>query len=268
MELGRYGSSRELEEHGLVVLAAGSAYWAEVTLDGSHRLLVPAEAAPAVRRQLEAYARERNSWPPSPIADPWSGRRLEILTPLLWCVSVLAMFELQARSSWLTARGLLDATATLRAGEIWRPATALFLHGDAAHVLSNALMGLIVFTAVSTTLGRLRGWLLVLAAAVAANLLAAAVHLGGEYRSLGSSTAIFAGVGVLSGRAARVVARSRHPHRWRALFAPVAAGLIVLGLYGAGGSPRVDVLAHATGFLAGLIAGFIAGLPRSNSVTP
>jgi hypothetical protein len=45
------------------------------------------------------------------------------------------------------------------------------------------------------------------------------------------------------------------------MFAPLAAGLALLALYGAGGL-NTDVGAHVSGFLAGLGFGFLATLAR------
>jgi membrane associated rhomboid family serine protease len=142
-------------------------------------------------------------------------------------------------------------------GEWWRPFTALFLHGDASHLASNLLGGLLAFAAVASTFGRRRGWLLLALAAVAGNIAVALAHTGEAYRSLGASTAIFAAVGLLTGRAMGVVARHRRAHRWRAFFLPVATGLTVLGLQGAGDSGQVDVMAHVAGFIAGILFGFL-----------
>ena len=155
--------------------------------------------------------------------------------------------------------GALDARAVLARGEWWRLATALFLHADLGHLLSNLLSGIFVFSAVLTTLGRGRGWLLLALASVAGNLAAAVLHSRADYSSLGASTAIFAGLGLLTGRAIRFVRQIDHPHRWRGMLAPLAAGLALLGLYGAGG-PEVDVVAHMTGFAAGGAIGFLAAL--------
>lgn len=247
-------------EYGLVVLAAGHPYWVVESPDG-FRLLVENAAADKVRYHINAYRRESAGWPPAPIVDPWSGRRAEILTPLLWSALVLGIFHAGSqRPGWYDA-GALDAAGIFLRGELWRPFTALFLHADAAHVVSNALGGLLVFSAVLSTIGRLRGWVLLGIAGVAGNFAVAAINFPGPYRAVGASTAIFGGVGLLTGRALRVVSRSRHPHRWRSLFVPLAAGLTVLGLYGAGGV-RVDVGAHLTGFVAGVAVGFVAGLPR------
>lgn len=259
VEAGVFSTAAEAMEHGLVILAAGHAYWLFESPDG-HRLLVEADAAARVRHHLSAYRRESQGWPPPPISDPWAGSHAEILTPLLWAAVVLALFHFSGRHpEWIDA-GALGADAIFSHGEVWRAGTALFLHADAAHVISNALSGILVFTAVLTTIGRARGWLLITIGGLAGNLAVAAINYPGDYRAVGASTAIFAGIGLLTGRALRVVVRSRHPHRWRSLFVPLAAGLTVLALYGAGGV-RVDVGAHLTGFSAGLLAGFIAALP-------
>src|SRR5581483_10197627 len=93
---------------------------------------------------------------------------------------------------------------------------------------------------------------------VAGNLAAAGINYPGPYQSIGASTAIFSAVGLLAGRALRIIAQTPMPGRWRAMFGPFATGVIVLGLYGAGGI-RVDVGAHFTGFTAGLLLGIVAG---------
>jgi len=252
VEVGTYASEAEAAEHGLVVLAAGRAYWLAEIQWGHVRLLVERDAVAELRWQLAAYDRERVGWPPAPIVDPWTPRRTEFLTPLLWAVIVLGLFRLGEDFPDWVSRGVLDSQAVFANGEVWRAATALFLHADAAHVISNALNGLLIFPPVLSTLGRMKGWLLLLIASVTANLAVAAIHFPGAYRSLGSSTAIFAGVGLLVGRGISVAWRSHHPQRWRAIFASLAVGVAVLGLYGAGGQ-RVDVGAHLAGFLAGLV---------------
>jgi membrane associated rhomboid family serine protease len=120
--------------------------------------------------------------------------------------------------------------------------------------LANAVSGFFVFSAVVSTMGRLRGWLLLALAAAAGNLAVAALNYPGPYRSIGASTAVFAGLGLLTGRAVRVLCGENGQLRWRALLVPLAAGVTLLGLFGAGGL-RTDVVAHATGFAAGLVLG-------------
>ena len=258
VEADVYATFADGSEHGLVVLAMEQPYWL-LPGENGYRLLVEPQAFAAVREQLACFDRERVGWPPQPVADHAPTHPVELATPLMWAFAVIVVFAFQGRRpGWLDA-GELDPEAMFDRGEWWRPGTALFLHADVAHLLSNALSGLFVFSAVLTTIGLRRGWLLLAIAALAGNLAAAALHYPGPYQSIGASTAIFAGLGLLTGRAIRVVAPSRHPHRWRAMFVPLAAGLTALGLYGAG-DVHVDVLAHLTGFLAGLGLGLFLAL--------
>jgi rhomboid protease GluP len=260
---GVYPTEQEAAEHGLVVLASGYSYWLASGSDGIRLMIEPA-AVDVTRAHLAAYDRESIGWPPPPITDPWLPAKVDFFTPLLWAAAVLVIFNLTARFPTWIDRGALRADAVFTGGEWWRPVTALFLHADAAHVTSNAVSGLLVFSAVLSTLGRARGWLLLSFSAVAGNLAVAAASYPEPYSSIGASTAIFAGVGLLSGRSVRIAWRSTHPHRWRAMFAPFAAGATVLALYGAGGQ-RVDVGAHLAGFVAGFVLGFLAGVRRAKT---
>ncbi|HWA87992.1 MAG TPA: rhomboid family intramembrane serine protease, partial [Opitutus sp.] len=251
LEAGVYRTPAEGFEHGLVVLAFGWPYWL-MPGEGGFRLLVEPDAFGVVREQLAKFDRESAGWPPGPAADTAPDAPAEIATPLLWLTAVFVSFDVQARWPEWTRWGAVDTHAIFGRGEWWRAFTALFLHADIGHLVSNALGGLLVFSALVSTIGRRRGWLLLGLAAVAGNLAAAAMHYPDEYRSLGASTAIFAALGLLTGRAVRAASRTTHPHRWRGLFVPLASGFAVLGLFGAGGV-QIDVLAHATGFAAGLL---------------
>lgn len=261
VEVGSYSSEARAEEHGLVVLAQGHPYWLRVTPEGI-RLLVDPDVASVARRQLAAYDREGARWPPPPITDPWTPRGADVITPLLWAATVLALFVATQRHPDWIARGALEPHAVFGGREGWRLVTALFLHGDAAHVLLNVLGGVLVFSAVLSTFGGVRGWLLLFGSSALGNLAVAAANVAQPYRSIGASTAIFAGVGLLTGRAVAVAWRSSHPHRWRSMFAPLAAGLIVLALHGAGGQ-LVDIGAHLAGFTVGTaLAGAMTAFAR------
>ena len=265
-EAGVYPTFAAGFDHGLVVLALGRPFWL-VPSESGHQLLVEPSVLAVAREQLAKYDCESLDWPPKPVEENLPSRPGELLTPLLWSATLLAIFRGQLNGSGWADAGAMDAEALFRHGEWWRPFTALFLHADAGHALSNALSGLFIFAGVLTTFGRGRGWLLLALAAILGNLSVAAINFPGPYHSLGASTAIFAGVGLLAGRAIRIAARSDHPHRWRAMFVPLAAGLTVLGLYGAGGL-QIDVGAHATGFTAGLALGFLAPPPPPAHPSP
>jgi membrane associated rhomboid family serine protease len=95
-------------------------------------------------------------------------------------------------------------------------------------------------------------WATVLAAASAANLLNAFVQPA-SHSSVGASTAVFATLGLLAAYSWR--RRRDRGDRWAYRWAPLVAGVILLGFTGAGGE-RTDVLAHLTGFAMGALAGF------------
>ena len=255
VEAGVYRTGAEGFDHSLVVLAMGRECWL-VPSPAGHRLLVEPDAFEPAREQLARFDRESIGWPPRPIADATT-HGTDLITPLLWALSILAIYQIQGERPDWTAAGALDPAAIFERGEWWRVGTALFLHADAGHVISNALSGILIFVAVVKTLGRLAGWLLLAGASLAGNLAIAAISYPTPYQSLGASTAIFAGVGLLTGRAVRVVASAEHPHRWRAMFVALGSGSVVLALYGVGGV-QVDLGAHVTGFAAGLAFGFVA----------
>jgi rhomboid protease GluP len=255
-EIGVYRTSTEGAEHGLVALAAGAPYWLVPSAEG-HRLLVERKDFPLVREQLNRFAHESTHWPPPELIVHTATVRADFLTPCVWLLVLVEVFVAQTRSSRWTELGALDAQAIFRDHEWWRPLTALFLHADASHLVANGMSGLLVLPALFAAFGRWRGWLLVCLASVMGNFVVAALHYGQEYRSLGASTAIFAALGLLTGRAIAVAVRRGVDRGWRAAFVPFAAGGTVLALYGAGGL-HVDVGAHVAGFAAGLALGFAA----------
>jgi membrane associated rhomboid family serine protease len=258
VEAGQYPDARAAFEHGLVVLALGAPYWL-VPAETGFRLLVEPQVAADARQQLASFDRESATWPPAPPPRERARRRMDFATPLLWCELVLIAFWMQGVWPGLTEHGALDSRAVFERHEWWRVATALFLHADLAHLCANAISGVFLFAATLAAFGRARGWVLLIGAAALGNTVAVATRHGSDIRSLGASTAIFGAVGLLTGRALRVIWQSP-ARRWAALFVPLASGVAVLGLYGAGGF-NVDVLAHTTGFAAGLLLGVVGSAP-------
>jgi rhomboid protease GluP len=100
---------------------------------------------------------------------------------------------------------------------------------------------------------------------VVGNLAVGAAYFPAEYRSLGVSTALFAALGLLTGRALRLALTggAGRLRPWRTTLATLGAGATALMLYGGGEGP-VDVPAHLAGFLAGAPIGFVcAALGKS-----
>jgi membrane associated rhomboid family serine protease len=256
VEVGCFSSPAAAADRGLVILSMGLPYWLQ-TGDGQFSLLVEPQQAAEVRAQLAKYELESAHWPPPLLPAPQPHSRSGFLITI-WALMLLVSFWAQQRWPGWTQTGSLQPAGVFDHGEFWRPLTALFLHGDVGHLLSNALAGAFVFSAVFDTLGRRRGILLLALAGVLGNLLSAAAHLGGPYLSIGASTAVFAGLGLLTGRAITWHRTPSAPTSLRRIFAPLGAGVTILALYGAGGA-HVDLGAHLCGFVTGLALG---QLPR------
>jgi membrane associated rhomboid family serine protease len=153
--------------------------------------------------------------------------------------------------SWFE-RGSAHAERILQ-GELWRPVTALTLHADVAHALSNAVAAALFLSAVSSIMGAGLACALVLLAGAGGNLANAFLH-GPLHVAVGASTAVFGAVGLLGSLG--VTRRRRSAlSRWRA-WLPVAAALALLGMLGSGGQ-RVDIWAHLFGLLVGAVLGIL-----------
>jgi MYXO-CTERM domain-containing protein len=214
-------------------------------------LVVPATQQAAALVQLEQYEREnpprRRPADPEPLhGGAWVGSAAYAAV-ILW-VGYLAG-DLALGADWLDA-GALVAGPT-RAGEFWRAVTALTLHLDVGHLLANLGFGAVFGLLAGQLLGTGVAWGTVLVAASAANLFNAFVQPA-SHSSVGASTAVFATLGLLAAYAWR--RRRREGDRWAYRWAPLIAGVILLGFTGAGGE-RTDVLAHLTGFATGVLAG-------------
>ena len=137
------------------------------------------------------------------------------------------------------------------AGELFRCVTALLLHTDALHLLSN-MFGIVIFgTAVASQCGWGVGWLMILLAGTAGNWLTA-VWYRQAHLSIGASTAVFAAVGLSAAFMSRIYAK-RYERSWRS-WTPVAGAMALLGWMGA--APHSDLAAHLFGFVIGLLFGF------------
>ena len=260
--LCRTRSRPACEERAFVLHAVGIV--SEIAWDGETWVLwTQAADEAAARAQLQGYEREnpprRAAVVPEPVhAKAWVGAVCYATFILL--VAWLAGHKAFA-VDWLSAGGL--DTRAFRSGEPWRAVTAVTLHFDIAHLLGNLGFGMFFGWLAGQLLGPGVAWSGALAAAVAANLLNASVQPASHF-SAGASTAVFALLGLLSAYAWR--RRTSTGERWAYRWAPLIAGLFLLGFTGVGGE-STDVLAHLTGFVMGALAGWLLALRRSSPGT-
>ena len=154
------------------------------------------------------------------------------------------------RSPWFIA-GASDAGRVM-AGEWWRTITALTLHADSNHVLSNIAIGTVVVTMVMRRTGVGLGAALVVLAGALGNVVNAWGY-GSHHSSIGFSTAVFGAIGILGGLTYVGAVRDRGTRRSRPAWTAIAGTLALLAMLGA--SERSDMLAHLFGSVTGLAVG-------------
>jgi rhomboid protease GluP len=157
-----------------------------------------------------------------------------------------------ARHALVSREAIVAAGALVRArvlaGEVWRLATAPFLHGGAEHLIGNCISLYILGMACEHAVGSLRMLAAYAAGALGGSMLSAATSAG---PSVGASGAIFGLMGAI------VVILHRHRHlfvvrdkRIGVVVAVWAGYTLLLGAM----QPMIDNAAHLGGLLAGAAA--------------
>lgn len=262
VEVYRSPRLADCDERAFVLIAVGLP--SAIGRDGElYRVFVEEPAAEAARMHLGRYELESRPAPPAPSVPPprphaWAGAAL--YAAVLYAVA----FALARGVGPLDAFWLGDLNAErVQAGEWWRALTALTLHLDIAHFAGNLGAGSLLGWLAGRRLGPGVAWALIVFAAAAANLLEALFGPAG-HRSAGASTAVFAALGLLAAHEWGDRRARRRPARRFARWAPLIAGVILLGLLGSGtGAPEdtTDLVAHVAGFLLGALCGALAARP-------
>lgn len=221
------------------------------------QLRVPAESLEAACRELRLYVEENRNWPPFlPPVRPLIQNTLPTLSILLLLATFhnLTGLDLTVMGrhpvNWI---GIGNAHGSeILNGQWWRLVTALTLHADWLHLMSNLAIGGVFVIYLCRDLGSGLAWTLILASGIFGNLANAHIQLP-SHSSVGSSTAVFGAVGILG---ALGVMRYRH-HLRRRWPIPIAAALSLLALLGTEGE-RTDLGAHLFGFMFGVVFGLVA----------
>jgi rhomboid protease GluP len=249
VEVGQFRHIAEAEQHALVLVATGVASRLVSHAAGTS-LLVASPDAPKARYEIAAYTRENAprraaTWIPRPLRQGVNGA-------LVYC-AVLLLIDAAARENALSYDWLALGNAQaglIRYGEWWRAVTALSLHADAAHLLSNMVLGAMLGVLVAQLLGSGLAWLAIVTSGAIGNAIRA-FFAPVDHSAIGASTAVFGALGLLA-----ALAWGREPITWPGLrrWRPIAAAIMLLAFLGVGGE-RTDVCAHIAGLLTGGVIG-------------
>ena len=245
VEIRHFQQRADAEQHALVLIAM-SIQCLLIRKPWGIGLLVATPDAERAEYQLQEYAAEnrpRAVQPPrfsvSQVAD--GALIFSAAIVFVQAATEANLFGLD----WLSA-GAANAGA-ITDGEWWRAFTALGLHGDLGHLLSNLVFGSFFAIVLCQILGAGLGWLAILLSGGLGNIVSA-VFQSADHSAIGASTAVFGALGLL---AALTWQRQRFFRSGLRRYAPLAAGLMLLAFLGMGGE-RTDIGGHLAGFGAGV----------------
>lgn len=248
-------------EAGLAILAMGKSYWT-LMHEGQYVICVATADADAVVGELRAVA-ALDSAPRRFGGTRYQEFSFGYRSFVLYALLLIGCFWWQ-QGGGVAEAGRVDSIRMVEDGEWARTLTALMLHGDLVHLVSNLVAGLGFAFFVARFFGAAAGWLLILLTGVTGNALNAWVYYPEAHYSIGASTAVFGALGLLTG-VGLWVALSESRRTWSVprWFVPVFGGVTLLGLIGIGDGALdglVDVAAHISGFLCGLLIGLLGAI--------
>lgn len=216
-------------------------------------LVDPADEAAALR-ELGLHQQDNQVASPTPTKVPVFGGATMGVAVYALVISMFTFCDLLSayQLPWREA-GRMNAGEVM-SGQWWRVFTALTLHVDLQHILSNLAFGGLFGWMAGRVLGGGWAWFSIVIAGGLGNF-ANAVVRDADHLSIGASTGVFAALGILVAHALRPPVRSTEKllKRW----SPLICGSLLLALVGVG-DERTDVVAHVTGFVAGCGVGLIA----------
>ena len=244
-------TKRQAMDWSLVLLSQGI----ESTIQhdepsNSWGLLVAPELAQTASDVIRIYRLENRRWPWRQ-QIPRHGAVFD-WGALAWVVLLGIFYWLSTARPAFQDLGIMDSTAVAH-GQWWRLFTATWLHADAGHFASNAVLGLVLLGLTMGLYGTGPGMLAAYLAGVGGNIIAGLASAQ-PHHSLGASGVVMGTVGLLAAQS--LVLTRTSPLALKYLVSGIAGGLMMFVLLGV--SPGTDVLAHFGGFISGFIIG--AGL--------
>jgi rhomboid protease GluP len=225
--------------------------------DATWQLEVAEEDYPRAMESINQYLQENRHWawrrefPVQGFLFDWGA--------LAWVFLILVFYWAGIQSDAFKRAGMMEVLA-VSGGEWWRLFTAVWLHGDIAHLAGNATIGLVLLGLAMGLYGTGTGLLAAYLAGIGGNLLVWAIAPGPRW-SLGASGLVMGCVGLLAAQPFSAWGTGRH--RLRLLMVGIAGGIMLFALLGLG--PGTDVMAHFGGFITGIFLGRLCAWLRIKS---
>jgi rhomboid protease GluP len=252
IDIRHFSDPRQAEQYALVLTAMGIQSVIEPKGKFAALYVAHDDAVRAID-ELAAYDSENRELPSE---RGWLRPALpRVEVAMVYWVVLLFFFAAARREAfsfdWI-GEGAVQS-GLMHKGEWWRAVTALCLHTSGAHLLGNLVFGTVFLMLLSQVTGAGVAALTMITAGATGNVLSALMR-SSEYSSIGASTAIFAGIGLLA--ALRQAGREHFGISVLRNWTPVAGGLALLIFLGLSGE-NTDILAHVLGFGSGIAVGWM-----------
>jgi len=153
--------------------------------------------------------------------------------------------------------------ALVAQGQWWRVFTAIFLHADIAHLVSNVVFGVIVLGLAMARFGAGLGLLGAFSAGAVGNILGYLFY-NEAHRGLGASGMMMGALGLVTLH--YLAFWRQHPRATRLALKAILAGAAIFLMFGV--DPTSDVLAHLGGFVAGALIGGVLSFISHDKAPP
>lgn len=236
--------------YSLVLSAANIPHRIKRVTPQLNEIVVFDEFKEQAEQELRAYELENSDWPPTVRTDRYHPdfRAMSVIVAGFLAYIFGQTGDWHHENFWFF-HGAGNSTLILQGGEYHRLLTALTLHADLVHLLSNCILGGFVVHFFFGIVGNGIGLLMVFLTGTLANYLNVLAH-GGDHNFVGFSTSIFSVIGMLC--TINFIDRKGRPLHH--MLMPLMSGLALLAFLGSSG-PRTDLGGHFFGLVTGLICG-------------
>ncbi len=224
--------------------------------DTGWELIVDAQDFGRAQEVIRQYRIENRGWR---WKHPLAGSELVFHWGSLGWVAAIAAVYYWSTVVWPGAKvaGILDSQRA-KAGEWWRLFTAVSLHENLPHLMSNATTGFVLLGLAMARYGAGVGLLAAFLAGTAGNAADLLIYTE-PHQSLGASGMVTGALGLITSQSFAFWRKYRTGPKF--LMQSAAGGILTLVLIGFR-NPDSDIVAHVGGFVAGAIFGFVLGHAR------